>query len=309
MSRYFADTSRSLKQAAAYAAEQVEMLGAESASALREAVTLLMAVESGNAPGNGLDEVALTVALRTRALRDALAEPVRLVVCALQSSELEIGGDLEITGRGAIGCTLRVLGNVSLQAEGSTLRGGSLYLGGTGRIRELGSTGEKLTEVRLGPHARVLADIVHPGVVIETADGEVVRFTQRGVEPRHRLARSRRLRSGAVQAYSAKRAMRSLRRTSRIGSPATRISMPAARGKITLSPGAMDCTSSPTATTMPARTEISDDPGMISPERVSWSSSVGSTTRWSSSGSMRAVCRSERESRSSVSSSPSMSPG
>ena len=177
MSRYFADTSRSLKQAAAYAAEQVEMLGAESASALREAVTLLMAVESGNAPGNGLDEVALTVALRTRALRDALAEPVRLVVCALQSSELEIGGDLEITGRGAIGCTLRVLGNVSLQAEGSTLRGGSLYLGGTGRIRELGSTGEKLTEVRLGPHARVLADIVHPGVVIETADGEVVRFT------------------------------------------------------------------------------------------------------------------------------------
>jgi hypothetical protein len=50
-------------------------------------------------------------------------------------------------------------------------------LGGTGRIRELGSTGEKLTEVRLGPHARLLADIVHPGVVIETADGELVRFS------------------------------------------------------------------------------------------------------------------------------------
>lgn len=177
MSRYFADTARSLKQAAAYAAEQVEMLGTEPATALREAVTLLMAVESGSAPDSGLAEAAQTVALRARALREALGEPVRLVACALQSSELEIGGDLEITGRGAIGCTLRVLGNVSMEAEGSTLRGGSLSLGGTGRIRELGSTGEKLTEVRLGPHARLLADIVHPGVVIETADGELVRFS------------------------------------------------------------------------------------------------------------------------------------
>ncbi len=51
MSRYFADTARSLKQAAAYAAEQVEMLGAEPATALREAVTLLMAVESGQRAG------------------------------------------------------------------------------------------------------------------------------------------------------------------------------------------------------------------------------------------------------------------
>ena len=33
MSRYFADTARSLKQAAAYAAEQAEMLGAEPATA------------------------------------------------------------------------------------------------------------------------------------------------------------------------------------------------------------------------------------------------------------------------------------
>ena len=225
-----------------------------------------MAVESGNAPENGLAEAALTVSLRTRALREALAEPVRLVACALQSSEIEIGGDLEITGRGAIGCDLRVLGNVSMEAEGSTLRGGSLSLGGTGRIRELGSTGEKLTEVRLGPHARLIADIVHPGVVIETADGRARALLVGRVEPRHRLARGSRL---GRRGYSAKRAMRSLRRTSRIGSPATRISMPAARGKITLSPGAIDCTSSPTATTMPARTEISDEPGMISPERVS----------------------------------------
>jgi hypothetical protein len=176
MRRYFADTSRSLKQAAAYAAEQVGMLGTEPATALREAVTLLMAVEAGSAPANGLDEAALTVALRVRALREALAEPVRLVACALQSSEIEIGGDLEITGRGAIGCDLRVLGNVSMEAAGSTLRGGSLSLGGTARIRELGSTGEKLTEVRLGPHARLIADIVHPGVIIETAAGELVRF-------------------------------------------------------------------------------------------------------------------------------------
>jgi hypothetical protein len=177
MRRYFADTARSLKQAAAYAAEQAEMLGPEPAVALREAVTLLMAVESGGAPDNGLEQAALTVSLRTRALREALAEPVRLVACALQSSEIVIGGDLEITGRGVIGCDLRVLGDVSLEAEGSTLRGGSLTLGGIGRIRELGSTGEKLTELRLGPHGRVIADIVHPGVVIETSDGELVRFT------------------------------------------------------------------------------------------------------------------------------------
>jgi hypothetical protein len=152
------------------------MLGPEPATALREAVTLLIAVESGSAPENGLEQAALTVALRTRALREALAEPVRLVACALQSSEIEVGGDLEITGRGAIGCTLRVLGNVSLASEGSTLRGGSLTLGGTARIRQLGSLGEKLTEVRLGPHARMIADVVHPGVMIELADGELVRF-------------------------------------------------------------------------------------------------------------------------------------
>jgi hypothetical protein len=176
MSRYFAETARSLKQAAAYAAEQAEMLGPEPATALREAVTLLIAVESGSAPENGLEQAALTVTLRTRALREALAEPVRLVACALQSSEIEVGGDLEITGRGAIGCTLRVLGNVSLESEGSTLRGGSLTLGGTARIRQLGSLGEKLTEVRLGPHARMIADVVHPGVMIELADGELVRF-------------------------------------------------------------------------------------------------------------------------------------
>jgi hypothetical protein len=177
MRRYFADTARSLKQAAAYAAEQVAMLGTEPATALREAVTLLMAVEAGSAPATGLDEAALTVALRVRALREALSEPVRLVACALQASEIEIGGDLEITGRGAIACDLRVLGNVSMEAAGCTLRGGTLVLGGTARIHELGSTGEKLTEVRLGPHARLIADTVHPGVVIETAEGELVRFT------------------------------------------------------------------------------------------------------------------------------------
>jgi hypothetical protein len=176
MTRYFAETARSLKQAAAYAAEQAEMLGPEPATALREAVTLLMAVELGSAPENGLEQAALTVALRARALREALAEPVRLVACALQSSTIEVGGDLEITGRGAIGCDLKVLGNVSLEADGSTLRGGSLSLGGTARIRELGSAGQKLTEVRLGPHARLVADIVHPGVAIELADGQLVRF-------------------------------------------------------------------------------------------------------------------------------------
>jgi uncharacterized protein len=176
MTRYFAETARSLKQAAAYAAEQAEMLGPEPATALREAVTLLMAVELGSAPENGLEQAAQAVALRARALREALAEPVRLVVCALQSSTIEVGGDLEITGRGAIGCDLRVLGNLSLEGEGSSLRGGSLSLGGTARVRELGSAGEKLTELRLGPHARVVADVVHPGVVIELADGQLVRF-------------------------------------------------------------------------------------------------------------------------------------
>ncbi len=177
VSRYFGDAARALKRAAAYAAEQVEALGAEPATALREAVTLLMAVEAGTAPESGLDEAALTVALRARALNDALAEPIRLVAGALQASEVELGGDLEITGRGVIACDLRVLGDVSIQAEGSSLRGGSLALGGTARIRELGSTGQAATHVRLGPRARVVADIVHPGVVLELAGGELVRYS------------------------------------------------------------------------------------------------------------------------------------
>ena len=41
--------------------------------------------------------------------------------------------------------------------------------------------------------------------------------------------------------------------------------MPAARGKTTLSPGVIACTSSPTATTIPDRTEISDEAGNDEP--------------------------------------------
>ena len=64
-----------------------------------------------------------------------------------------------------------------IQAEGSSLRGGSLALGGTARIRELGSTGQAATHVRLGPRARVVADTVHPGVVLELPGGELVRYS------------------------------------------------------------------------------------------------------------------------------------
>jgi hypothetical protein len=177
VTRYFGDAARALKQASSYAAEHVESLGAEPATALREAVTLLMAVESGVAPESGLEEAAVAVELRARALRESLREPVRLVAGALQSTELDLGGDLEITGRGVIACDLRVLGNVSIEVEGSSLRGGSLALGGTARIVELGSTGEGTTQLRLGPRARVVAGIVHPGVLIELPSGELVRFT------------------------------------------------------------------------------------------------------------------------------------
>jgi hypothetical protein len=182
--RYFAETARALKHASAYAAGQADVLGVEPASALREAVTMLMAVESGAAPEHGLDEAALAVAFRARALQEALAKPVRLVVGALQASEVELGGDLEVTGRGVIGCDIRVLGDVSIASQGSSLRGGSLSFGGVARIAELGSVGEALTRVRLGPLARLYAGIVHPGVSIDTPGGEPVVFAQveRGVE-------------------------------------------------------------------------------------------------------------------------------
>jgi uncharacterized protein len=177
VSRYFADTARALKRASAYAAGQSDALGLECASSLRDSVTVLMAVESGSAPENGLAEAAQTVSLRVQALRASLSEPVRLVACALQATRIELGGDLEITGRGVIGCDLQVLGNVSIEQEGSSLRGGSLTLGGTARIAELGSAGEAVTVVRLGPHARLIAGVVHPGVSIETHGGEPVTFT------------------------------------------------------------------------------------------------------------------------------------
>jgi hypothetical protein len=175
--RYFADSARLLKAAAAYAAEQSDALGSECAASLRDAVTVLMAVEAGVALENGLGETAQVVDLRVRALRSSLARPVRLVAGTLQTSEIELGGDLEITGRGAIGCTLRVLGDVSIEREGSSLRGGALSVGGTARIAELGSHGEAATHVRLGPVARLVAGVVHPGVVIELASGELLRTT------------------------------------------------------------------------------------------------------------------------------------
>jgi hypothetical protein len=175
--RYFAEAARSLKAAAAYAAEQSDALGGECAASLRDAVTVLMAVEAGAALENGLGETAQAVDLRVRALRSSLARPVRLVAGTLQASTLELGGDLEITGRGAIGCDLRVLGDVSIEREGSSLRGGRLSVGGTARIAELGSLGEAETRVRLGPAARLVSALVHPGVVIELASGELLRTT------------------------------------------------------------------------------------------------------------------------------------
>ena len=100
------------------------------------------------------------------------------------TSEVELGGDLEVTGRGVIGCDIRVLGDVSIESEGSSLRGGLLSFGGVARIAELGSVGEALTLVRLGPLARLYAGIVHPGVSVDTHGGEPVVFAQveRGVE-------------------------------------------------------------------------------------------------------------------------------
>ena len=176
--RYFADSARSLKAAAAYAAEQSDALGSECAASLRDAVTVLVAVESGAGLENGLGETAQVVDLRVRALRSSLARPVRLVAGTLQASEIELGGDLEITGRGSIGCNLRVLGDLSIEREGSSLRGGTLSIGGTARIAELGSQGEAATHVRLGPGARLVAAVVHPGVVIELASGELLRTTE-----------------------------------------------------------------------------------------------------------------------------------
>ena len=116
--RYFADAARALKQASSFAAAQADVLGLEAAAALRDCVTVLIAIESGAAPANALPETAQAVALRVRALRDALATPVRLVAGALQASEVELGGDLEITGRGVIGCTLEVRGDVLIEGDG-----------------------------------------------------------------------------------------------------------------------------------------------------------------------------------------------
>ena len=176
--RYFAESARALKSAAAYAAEQSDALGHECAAALRDAVTVLMAVESGAALENGLGETAQAVDLRVRALRSSLARPVRLVAGTLQASQIELGGNLEITGRGAIGCSLNVLGDVSIEHEGSSLRGGTLAVGGIARIAELGSHGEAATYVRLAPGARLVSAVVHPGVVIELPSGELLRTTE-----------------------------------------------------------------------------------------------------------------------------------
>ncbi|MEO9174302.1 MAG: flagellar assembly protein A [Gaiellales bacterium] len=176
VSRYFADAARTLKHAAAYAAEQSDALGLECAGSLRDSVTVLMAVESGSAPENGLAEATQTIALRVSALRESLSRPVSLVASVLQASRLELGGDLEIVGRGVVGCELHVLGNVSIEQAGASLRGGSLALGGTALIAELGSVGEAITVVRLGPRARLVAGIVHPGVSIEPHGDEPVSF-------------------------------------------------------------------------------------------------------------------------------------
>ncbi len=182
--RYFADAARALKQASSFAAAQADVLGLEAAAALRDCVTVLIAIESGAAPANALPETAQAVALRVRALGEALATPVRLVAGALQASEVELGGDLEITGRGVIGCTLEVRGDVLIEGAHSSLRGGELHLGGVARISELGSSGEAPTLIRLAPGASLFAGIVHPGVRIEFADGGTTtyRTLERDVE-------------------------------------------------------------------------------------------------------------------------------
>jgi hypothetical protein len=182
--RYFADAARALKQASSYAVAQADVLGVESGAALRDCVTVVIAIESGAAPANALPETALAVSLRVRALRESLSTPVRLVAGALQASQVELGGDLEITGRGVIGCTMEVRGDVLIEGAGSSLRGGELHVGGVARISELGSTGESPTIVRLAPGASLYAKLVHPGVTVETADGatQTFRAVERDVE-------------------------------------------------------------------------------------------------------------------------------
>ena len=165
---YGAGAITRLAQGSGVAASERALVGTGVADALRLSVSRYAAVREGKI--ELLGELVQLVRGAVEALNATAAESSRVEAPSLQQTTADISGDLVITGRGTVSCHLRVSGDVTI-AEGGSVRGGTLEVGGTARIAELGTPGGAGGILRLGPGARLEAGIVHANVVVDGPNG------------------------------------------------------------------------------------------------------------------------------------------
>lgn len=143
-------------------------------AALRAAQEDLDAVCVGRLPLTSLATVAGTFARQTDRLGELTAERPRCTVALLQKCDVDVIGELHVTGKGVVESALVVKGR--LVAPEAVLRGGSLRLHGTATVDELEpGTGSGLV-VTLAAGSVLEARQAHAGVRVELPGGQVQRL-------------------------------------------------------------------------------------------------------------------------------------
>ena len=145
-----------------------------AAAALRRAQETLRDALSGRAPVGELTAAAAALSASVDALRAAVG-PACLRAPFVQTSQIEVDGRLEITGRGVWHSQLVVRGTLDVSAPGSVVRGGLLRLDGHGRIAELAPRGDLQPVAVLAPGASLEIGAVHRGVIVDI-DGRIERY-------------------------------------------------------------------------------------------------------------------------------------
>jgi hypothetical protein len=141
------------------------VVSVETLTRIRAAERDLDGVRGGRLPIDALARAARSLAGEERRLATMTAEPAALVVPLLQKTRCNVIGDLFLTGRGAVECDVRVVGRLEAAQPDALVRGGTLYLDGTGLVHEL-APGTDGLEVVLAAGSRLDVDVLQAGVVL-----------------------------------------------------------------------------------------------------------------------------------------------
>lgn len=108
-----------------------------------------------------------TLLTQLDALLMAATSRADVVVGYVQSSRIQASGSVRITGRGCYYSQILAGGDVIIDGVPGLFRNGSINAGGNVKVRELGSPSEAATVVQVPPKHYIIADKVHPGVMLK----------------------------------------------------------------------------------------------------------------------------------------------